>query len=127
MLTVQHIVSALVAAASIAAALPTYKIPIAFPKILLEDASCVLPQNFTVSGLQVWSPAANNSQALTINFQYANNMTDINTGCHLNGTSKNVGASGLAPRYACDNTIVEFIWQNNTLTLIEKACPWNSS
>lgn len=125
MVLVQY-VSAFAAVASLATALP-YRLPASFPKILLQDASCILPLNFTVNGFQVWTPAAGNSNASTISFQYTDSLTNINTDCHLNETSISVGPSGLAPRYACDNSIVQFIWQNNTLTLIEKACPENNS
>lgn len=52
--------------------------------------------------------------------------TDITTTCHLNSTSTNLGAAGAAPRYACDNSSVNFIWQNSKLTMIELACPTSS-
>lgn len=56
----------------------------------------------------------------------ADSDTDITTACSLNSTSTDLGAQGGAARYACDNSAVNFIWQNNKLTMIELACPTSS-
>ncbi|KAK4230554.1 Alpha/Beta hydrolase protein [Podospora fimiseda] len=87
-----------------------------------------MPESFAVQNLILWTPAADNPIKGIISFQYTNNGTGIDTPCHYNATSVNVGPDGLAERYACDNTVVQFIWQsqvgtNGSLTMIEKACP----
>jgi hypothetical protein len=113
------------AVAQLATAQPTYKIPLAMSKIVAEDDSCIMPESFVVQNFQIWTPAPGNNRSEIINFGYADNSTSITTQCHFNGSSVNVGPQGLAPRYACDDKTVEFIWQNGTLTLVEKACPQN--
>ncbi|POS78568.1 hypothetical protein DHEL01_v203033 [Diaporthe helianthi] len=60
-------------------------------------------------------PSASNKTG--VNFGY------ITTTCSLNSTSTTIGAEGGAARYACDNSAVNFIWQNKKLTMIELACP----
>lgn len=56
----------------------------------------------------------------------ADSDTAITTTCSLNSTFTNLGAAGAAARYACDDSAVNFIWQNNKLTMIELACPTSS-
>jgi hypothetical protein len=113
----------LLTVAYLAVALRTYNVPIAVSKALLDNDDCILPEDFAVKYFQIWTPAANNNRTTIIDFAYSDNSTSIETDCHYNSTSVNVGPEGLVPRYACDNDIVEFIWKNGTLTLVEKACP----
>ncbi|KAK4240037.1 hypothetical protein C8A03DRAFT_13600 [Achaetomium macrosporum] len=121
-----RLVFALAAVAHLAAASPTYKIPSAMSEVLLESDGCILPEAFVVQDFYIWTPSAGNNSSEVINFDYADNSTSIKTKCHFNATSVNVGPEGLTPRYACDNTVVQFIWEDNRLTMIEKACPENS-
>lgn len=114
---------ALLAAAYFAVAFPTYRVPIAMLSAALENDGCILPEDFAVHNFQIWSPAANNNRTATVDFAYSDDSTSMETNCHYNSTSVNVGPEGLTPRYACENDIVEFIWRNGTLTLVEKACP----
>ncbi|KAL2131815.1 hypothetical protein VTI74DRAFT_4587 [Chaetomium olivicolor] len=118
-----HPLLALAAAIHVAVALPTYEIPMAILKFALANSDCILPENFVVDRFQLWTPAAGNNRAANIFFEYSDSSTSIETKCHLNDTSVNVGPEGLVPRYPCENGIVTFIWQNETLTMIEKACP----
>jgi len=99
-----------------------YKLPANFPKVLLQS-DCYFPLNFTVFGLEVWLPSSSNPNNFTADFEYMDSGTGISTPCHRNATSPNVGGDGHAERWACDNIFVEFIWQNGTLTIVEKACP----
>ncbi|KAL2022657.1 hypothetical protein VTK56DRAFT_4738 [Thermocarpiscus australiensis] len=115
---------ALAAAIPLAASFPAYKLPVTMFKAFLEADGCALPDEFEIRSFEIWSPAArNNNHTAVINFSYADEDTGIQTSCHYNSTSLNVGPVGLVPRYACDNDVVQFIWQNGTLTVIEKACP----
>ncbi len=109
--------------APFAAAKVNYKVP----TMLLQESSCIYPEGFEVAGLRTWLPVQGNNKSSTVDFSYRDNSTSIHTACHLNSTSVNVGRPGLAPRYACNDPTVEFIWQNETLTLIEKACPQSNS
>ncbi len=118
-----RLLPAIIAAIPLMAALPTYKIP----KVFLEDDSCTLPEAYEVDQFQAWFPGPGNNHSAMVNFAYWDNSTSLQTVCHLNATSKNVASAGLAPRYACDNPNVEFIWQNNTLRMIEMACPQTNS
>jgi hypothetical protein len=117
-----HFILALAAAAQLAVALTAYKVPLALSRVA---AFCVYPEEFVVKNFQIWTPATGNNRSAVINFDYTDDsvMPAIETKCHFNETSANVGAEGLAPRYACDNSLVEFIWQNGSLTMIERACP----
>lgn len=118
-----HLFLALAAAVQLAVAFPTYKIPKAMLKFALSNSDCILPEAFVIDKFQIWTPAAGNNRTDNIFFEYSDNSTSIETKCHFNETSANVGPVGLAPRYACENNIVTFIWQNEALTMIEKACP----
>jgi hypothetical protein len=117
-----RLIFALVVAMQITAALPAYKVPVAL-KPMLASHFCILPAEFVVKNFQVWTPAAGNNRSTFINFDYSDQDTWIDTKCHFNETSVNVGPKGLAPRYPCDTNLVEFMWQNGTLTMIERACP----
>ena len=114
-----------VAALPVALSLPTYTIPSAFRKFLaLIEDSCVYPESpYEIQNFTIWTPAPGSNASMTIDFGYVDESTNIETSCHYNATSKNVARPQLTPRYACDNSVVEFIWQNGTLTMIEAACP----
>lgn len=115
--------AAVVAAAlPLAFALPTYNIPLAFHQFLAHD-TCIYPEAFEVQNFTNFTPAPGSNASSTIDFGYFDESTSLQTACHYNATSKNVGQPGLTARYACDNDIVEFIFQNGTLTMIEMACP----
>lgn len=115
--------AAIVAAAlPVAFSLPAFKIPAAFVKFLALD-TCTYPEAFEIQNFTTWTPAPGSNASATIDFGYLDTSTSLQTSCHYNATSPNVGNPNLTPRYACDNANVEFIWQNGTLTIIEAACP----
>ena len=111
--------STVLAGLSLVAALPTYQIP----KMMLQDNDCAYPEGYEVDQLQAWFPAPGNNHSATLNFAYWDNSTQLEAVCHLNSTSVNVARPGLAARYACSDANVNFIWQNSTLRMIERACP----
>lgn len=115
----------LLAALPAVLALPTYTIPRAFTRFLVADA-CTYPEGYEIQNFQTFTPTAGNSTTADISFSFHDKDTNIQTSCQRNSTSKNVGKPDLTARYACDNTIVEFIWQRETLTMIETACPGNT-
>ncbi|KAG6363232.1 hypothetical protein INS49_008328 [Diaporthe citri] len=71
----------------------------AIPKENLAQ-DCEYPAYFTIQSFTTFTPSASNN-------------TEVNFGC-------------AAARYACDNSSINFIWQNNKLTMIELACPTSS-
>jgi hypothetical protein len=107
----------------LAAAFPTYAVPKAFTKSFLLQANCVLPEGFEIRNFQRWTPADGNDASPTLQFGYADNSTGLQTSCQFNSTSKNVADPDRAARYACDDPLTQFIWQDDTLTVIETACP----
>lgn len=103
--------------------LPTYAIPKSFHQLQTDD-TCVFPEAFEIQNFTIWTPAPGNSDNTPVlNFGYFDQSTNLQTSCHYNATSRNVAQPQLTPRYACNNGVVEFIWQNGTLTVIEAACP----
>ncbi len=120
------LLSVIVAGLSTVTAFPTaYKVPATLAK-LADENGCILPQGFIVTGYQMWTPAAGNSNPMLIDFQYEDGSTSTITPCHLNASSPNVAADGDTARWPCDNKLVSFIWQDRQLTLIEKACPFTT-
>lgn len=118
--------AAIVAAAVLPVlSLPTYTIPLAFKEFLIQN-DCTYPEAFEIQKFGTWKPAAGNNASSTIYFGYVDKDTNIQTSCEYNSTSANVAKPGYTPRYACDNPAVVFIWQNGTLTMIERACPGQS-
>jgi len=118
--------AAIVAASlPVAFSLPAYKIPSSFNKFLALN-TCTYPEAFDIQNFTTWTSAPGSNASSTVDFGYFDKSTNLQTSCHYNATSPNVGKPGLASRYACDNAIVEFIWQNGTLTMIETACPSNT-
>jgi len=131
MLRLHCILTALVAIASTVTAMTAasdlnYALPEGFPKTLLQS-DCYFPLNFSVVGLQLWLPAPSNPNNFTAAFVYMDMGTNITTNCQRNATSPNVGGEGHAERWGCDVPYVQFIWQDSTLTIIEKACPSTGS
>ncbi|KAK2611136.1 hypothetical protein N8I77_004511 [Diaporthe amygdali] len=95
----------------------------AIPKENLAQ-DCEYPAYFTIQNFATCTPNSSNQTEVT--FGYVDSDTNITTSCNLNSTSENIGAEGAAPRYACDNSSVNFIWQKNKLTVIELACSTSS-
>jgi hypothetical protein len=120
-----HFTLAIAAAAQLVVAFPTYKVPLALSKVARHSQFCIYPQEFVVKNFQTWTPEPGNNHSAIVDFDYTDDtvMPAIETKCHFNETSVNVGAKDLAARYACENALVEFIWNNSTLTMIERACP----
>lgn len=116
----------MVAALPAAFAFPSYKIPVGLSRILLAnsaDAACTYPESFEIQNFQTLTPTGGNDSTVDIHFGFFDQSTNIQTTCQRNATSKNVGKPNLAPRWACDNSLVEFIWQSPKLTMLEVACP----
>ncbi|KAL1877086.1 hypothetical protein VTK73DRAFT_8894 [Phialemonium thermophilum] len=107
----------------LALSFPTYPIPKTLNKAFLAEAGCSLPEGFTIANFKVWTPSQTNNASMTVQFAYLDKTTSIQTSCQRNASSENVGKPGLAARYACDNPLVQFIWQEETLTLVETVCP----
>lgn len=87
------------------------------------DNDCIYPEGFDILDFTIWTPTTRSNASSTLNFGYFDESTNLQTTCRYNASSKNVAQPDLSPRYACDNAIVEFIWQDGMLTMIERACP----
>src|SRR3569833_561770 len=91
----------------------------------LVGRDCALPAKWTVSNFTMFTPdaaagAGNGTGAPSvINYNFGDNDTAIHTPCHYNSPSKPAKVNRANKRYACDNTMVTFIWQDGQLTLIE--------
>jgi len=102
----------------------------ALPHSLVALDNCYYPANFTISEFDGWTPAENNTaHKQTLQFTFQDQGSGITTRCQMNSTSVpvNGNSTGVAPRYPCDDSpYVDFIWQNNKLTMIEAVCPQTS-
>jgi hypothetical protein len=112
----------------VAMSLPTYAIPSAFRQFMAMD-TCIYPESpYEIQNFTLWTPAPGSNASYTLDFGYVDKSTNIETSCHYNASSPNVAPRpDLTPRYGCDNAYVSFIWQNGTLTMIERACPETTS
>jgi hypothetical protein len=94
------------------------------PAELMALDGCNYPANYTIQQFTTFSPASGNSKSPTVEFTFVDSGTSINTLCQYNISSNPTDPGvGLALRYPCDNSFVSFIWQNNSLTVIEAVCP----
>ncbi|EAQ93339.1 predicted protein [Chaetomium globosum CBS 148.51] len=116
------------ATVQLAVASPTYKIPLALSRVAHKGQFCTYPEEFVVKNFRTWTPEGGNNRSATVEFDYTDDsvMPAIETKCHFNETSVNVGPQDLAARYACENSLVEFIWNERELTMVERACPFET-
>lgn len=96
------------------------------PDTVTTDDSCVFPEGYVIDQFTSWTPSASNNRSSFFGFGYTDQNTSVSTTCEWNSTSKAVIPGGASPRYACDNPLVEFIWENGTIDLIEKICVGSS-
>ncbi|ROW10999.1 hypothetical protein VMCG_01052 [Cytospora schulzeri] len=82
---------------------------------------CEFPAYFTVTDFKTFTPTSSKDTEVTFGFSDAD--TQITTTCSLNSTSTNIAEEGRTPEYACDNSLVDFYWSNNKLTMVEVTCP----
>lgn len=93
-------------------------------KAAMAGSSCDYPVYFEIYGFRRWTPRAGNSHSIVVDFGFWDNTTRVATACHLDGSSTDVAAPGLTPRYACEDTKVDFILQSDSLTVVEKVCSY---
>jgi hypothetical protein len=120
------LVAALAVGGHLAASFPSFKIPTTAESIksIFKGSFCEYPDKFNVDGYQIWTPYAGNNRSMFFNFRYLGEITPhIDTQCRYNGSSVNVAPAGYPARYACNNNWIHFMWDNGTLTVIEKVCP----
>ena len=119
--TMPRLLSILSIAIPAALAIVQYQVPHSLAA-LVEDTDCILPDDFNVQ--KFVAESADGGKTLgSFDFIFADDSTNATTPCHFNSSSKSVVDDGRTPRFACDNSNVQFIWQNLTLTLIEAVCP----
>ncbi|KAF4851132.1 hypothetical protein CGCSCA4_v003494 [Colletotrichum siamense] len=114
--------SLLFATAPAAQAMVSYMAAVPDSVMAMADAgNCNLPDDFQIQNFAAQS--ADGQTADSLDFTFNDDSTTLNTPCHLNASSVPVSGDGRTPRYSCENAMVQFIWQNNTITVIEKVCP----
>lgn len=87
-----------------------------------DSASCTYPDAYTIFNFH--STSITNSTDSYISFTYTDYDTDIISTCIYNASSVSLTTgTSLAPRYACNDNDVSFIWQSGKLNMIEVACP----
>lgn len=89
---------------------------------MVESTNCNLPDDFQIQTFAAESQDGGQTVD-SLDFTFNDDSTILNTPCHLNSSSVPVPSDGRTARYACDNPLVQFIWQNGTITIIEKVCP----
>lgn len=89
-----------------------------------QQMNCTLPGKFYVRNFigQPNGTVADAPAPSFCTFSYEDPASTVKTFCQFNATSKSITSKGPAPRFACENSNVEFIWQNGLLTLVGRAC-----
>ncbi|KAI1840639.1 hypothetical protein JX266_013146 [Neoarthrinium moseri] len=93
------------------------------PVEMIAEADCTLPAQYTIGDFTTFGDKFNGTSNTTT-FHFTDSATGIDTSCQRNSSSKSITPGrGSTPRWPCDNSNVEFIYQANGLTVIEAACP----
>ncbi|KAH6899010.1 hypothetical protein B0T10DRAFT_454332 [Thelonectria olida] len=89
-----------------------------------ETNDCVLPDNYHILNFRSTSGSGGTNLS-AFGFTFKDTKTKVTTPCEFNSTSKATAVTGSTARYACDDSSVEFIWQDKPdyLTMIEYVCP----
>lgn len=85
-------------------------------------SGCSLPDVYHIRNFKASSKDSGDSLS-QFGFVFQDEDSKITTPCHFNSTSQPIPGNG-TPRYLCDNTLVEFIWDNDDskLWMMEKVC-----
>ncbi|KAJ4272283.1 hypothetical protein NW762_000994 [Fusarium torreyae] len=87
-----------------------------------EDNGCTLPDTYHIRNFKAQSK--DSGKTLTgFDFLFFDEDTELTTPCHKNASSKAISGSG-SDRFACDNSAVEFLWDEDyqKLWMMEKVC-----
>jgi hypothetical protein len=99
-----------------------YAVPHSLAVQVEENAECTLPDDFNIQNFT--GESEDDGVMLdSFKFSFLDDSTNVTSACSFNSSSKPIGDPGRTPRYACDAPVVQFIWQNGTLTIIEEVCP----
>ncbi|ROT40041.1 hypothetical protein SODALDRAFT_332198 [Sodiomyces alkalinus F11] len=91
-------------------------------RALVEAHECTLPAEFTIKNFS-GNPDDGGDTLSQFEFNFQDDETDVSTLCQFNSSSEAIIIGGRTARYACNDPLVQFIWQDAALTMIEKACP----
>lgn len=99
---------------------------IPMPKLARQADNCDiskhLPAEFSIRDFN--GQSTDSGETLTsFNFGYLEKTNNVMTQCHFNSSSENVGPPDRTPRFACENKITKFIYQDQRITLIQAICP----
>ncbi|KAM5356232.1 hypothetical protein ACJ41O_002878 [Fusarium nematophilum] len=83
---------------------------------------CTLPDAYHVRDFKGQTEDSGKTLS-SLSFDFLDEDTKVTTPCHKNSSSKAILGRG-SPRYACDNRVVEFIWdeENQKIWAMEKVC-----
>lgn len=99
------------------------------PELLAQsqtDSACNFPPDFHIQNFAAKSNGTGPTATLSAyNFTFVDKTTSVTTSCSFNSSSVSTTPAGLAPRYACADGDVKFIWDGarNQLTMVERICP----
>lgn len=109
-------------AAALASKTLKYAVPIEMQQAVAASG-CTLPGEFIITDYRMYDNV-NNTALDVLSFNLDDNDTGIKTSCKRDASSQPSSAgSATATRWPCDNPVVEFITQDDLLTIVEKACP----
>ncbi|KAH7133515.1 hypothetical protein EDB81DRAFT_103420 [Dactylonectria macrodidyma] len=116
-----HAAVLLLSALPSAFAIHAYSVPAGLSLAEADTSnSCVLPDDYHIKNYSAESES--DGQTLSYSFIFGDDSTKVSTPCEFNSSSIPVLVNG-NPRYECDNTDVQFVWDGSKLTMVEKVCP----
>lgn len=113
-------------------ALPTAWAALAYtPPTALQAAAadatsdCKLPNDYHIKSFKAESANPGNNSLSSFEFAFYDDTTDVSTPCYFNSSSEATESSGKNPRYPCQDSRIDFIWQNEVqkLWMFQKVCP----
>jgi hypothetical protein len=86
---------------------------------------CIFPANYEVRQFGGLTNSTRGTTLESFDFSFASLETEVTTPCHFNSTSESSTPPGRTPRYSCENSDVEFIWESDKrqLWMVERVCP----
>lgn len=91
-------------------------------RALVDSDQCDLPAEFSVTGFTGTSEDGGETFE-SFEFGFSDADTGIDTLCQFNSSSDPIVIGGRTPRFACNDGTVQFIFQDGSLTMVERACP----
>ena len=88
----------------------------------VDADECILPDDYQV--MDFAGTSVDGGSLESFDFTFFDDSTLIKTTCHLNDSSIPIEYPDRpTKRWPCDDELVQFIWQEDKLILIERVCP----